>query len=111
MNEAVQWGRNEPRTGNEPMLRFYRESVFGNQNYKANYDFQIANYFPSYTEMVSRQVANLGLPANRPRPAVNQEDIFTCNDATMAVSTTRNVPEKRCLRWSGYLDDYAVLQT
>ena len=53
MAEAVELARSQTWDETSPGAVFFRQSVYGG-SYRENYDFRIASYFPSYSEMISR---------------------------------------------------------
>jgi hypothetical protein len=104
MAEAIDWARNAPRTGGQPNLQFYREAIYNNP-YRENYDFRIASYYQSYSERVASYATNQALPANRVRPGVRRQDLFTCDNATLRVSLNRTVNQEN----DGFTGDITLM--
>ena len=92
MVQAVEWARNLPREEMQPNAEFYRENIIGRSSYKDDYDFRIASYFSSYSQMVATVGGNAALPANRTRPVQRATDLYTCDQATLRIVTSRPIP-------------------
>lgn len=91
MGEAVEWARNQPRDpAVSPGQIYFRQAIFAG-NYRADYDFRQAMYYPSYTEMDARVVASNARPENRIRSGTRATDLFTCHQETHRVSIVRGV--------------------
>jgi hypothetical protein len=105
MADALRWARALPRDGNSPDAVFFREAIYNN-NFRENYDFRIASYYPSYTELNRRMEANQARPDVRPRPGQRGSDLFTCNPATLALALNRGIPDG-----DAFTGDYTMMTT
>ena len=76
MADAVAQARSYSWDETSPNLVFFRQSVYGG-SYRENYDFRIASYFPSYSEMISR------FSAEKARQRQTRSaGFFTCDPVT-----------------------------
>lgn len=90
IGQAVEWARNQPRTGPQPGVEFYREAVI-NGNFLQNYDFRIAQYFQNFSHLVEVASSVASAPANRVQPTVRDSDLYTCDLASQRVMNNRAV--------------------
>lgn len=91
MGEVVRWARANPRDGSPPDAVFFRQAIYAG-NFRENYDFRIASYYPSYGELNARQEANRSRPDVRARSGTRGSDLFTCNPATQSLAINRTIP-------------------
>ena len=57
-NDVVERARELDFDENAPNMIFFRQPIYTSSQYQENWDFQIAGYYSSYTEMVDRRVAS-----------------------------------------------------
>ena len=57
-NDVVERARELDFDENAPNVIFFRQPIYTSSQYQENWDFQIAGYYSSYTEMVDRRVAS-----------------------------------------------------
>ena len=55
--EVVERARAFPRSENAPDRAFFRRPIYTSAQYQENWDFQMALFYPSFTEMANRRVA------------------------------------------------------
>ena len=55
--EVVERARAFPRSENAPDRAFFRRPIYASAQYQENTDFQMALFYPSFTEMANRRVA------------------------------------------------------
>jgi hypothetical protein len=64
-NDVVERARALDFNENAPNMIWFRQPIYTTPEYQEKYDFQIAMYYPSYTEMISRRVADGNNPYGR----------------------------------------------
>lgn len=106
MPQVVAWARSQPRNGPQPNAEYYREAVV-NPNFLQNYNFQIATYYGSHSQVVEVALANASAPANRVQSAVRATDLYTCDPASNVVVTNRTVNQEN----DGFSGDATVMHT
>ena len=85
MADAVEQARSYSWDETSPNAVFFRQSVYGG-SYRENYDFRIASYFPSYSEMISRYSAE---KARQRR--TKSAGFYTCDPATRRLTQAHPV--------------------
>ena len=85
MADAVEQARSYSWDETSPNAVFFRQSVYGG-SYRENYDFRIASYFPSYSEMLSRYSAE---KARQRR--TKSAGFYTCDPATRRLTQAHPV--------------------
>jgi len=90
MAEAVAFARSRTWDETSPGAVFFRQSIYGG-SYRENYDFTIASYFPSYSEMIGRVNAASNRPNTRMRTFRRMSDFFTCDPTTRRMTHSHPV--------------------
>ena len=57
-NDVVERARSSNFDDNAPNMIWFRRPIYASPEYQENWDFQIALYYSSYTEMIDRRVAS-----------------------------------------------------
>lgn len=90
MREAVAFARAQTWDETSPAAVFFRQSIYGG-SYRENYDFTIASYFPSYSEMIGRRNVASNRPNTRMRTFRRMSDFFTCDPTTRRMTHSHPV--------------------
>lgn len=91
MQEAVEYGRNQPRDHTAPGQVYYRVPTIAG-NFHNNYDFQVALYYPSFAEMGER---NSAMPTREvQRSNERRTNLFTCDPSSQVVVRSRGVNQE-----------------
>ena len=107
MAEVVEWARLQPRDDNAPNAIFFRQALFTGV-LRNNSDFTIANFYPSYAEMIRRVEARSARSRIRERTFRRGADLFTCDPSTSRIVHNRFVnPGDN----DGFSGDMTLMQT
>lgn len=84
--------KSQSRDATSASAIFLREAIFHN-NFRAEYDFRIAQYYPTYAVMEARVSARRDRPDVRMRSGARGSDVFTCDTSTLNLAIVRAIPD------------------